>query len=366
VCYSTQHRMSNKERKSRIAVRPAGPITLTGRAVHGTEFPGETQNEDFVKTLRTNSARSKGETPRRVSSKSPRGPIPSARSNNAGDDSMQPTLNRILSVKLLSCRVVSTQTIDQGCYVSLAIGNQRENSRRIDNDENPKFDEEFSFTWDGVSGLSCRIFDCAAGKPQGAIGSVDITLAKTDFSSGGVLFIDNEPLNGGLKGNISLEITETPFQPTLFDADSLITKDDALPAPQMYLPQEITSPTTLTCSAPFDNIRSTADSLYSGTRAKSDSFDKRTQPTQITKSVSTDILEAVVDKMTKVAVEFSIDWDFNERNLRMDILRGIKLFRDELYQKTKRAQLIEEKLHILRSEYATLERDTEENVSILK
>lgn len=140
--------MSIKDRKpSRMASAKqhteAANISLTGRSISSSEYTvDDDKNDDFVKTLRINSARSKGATPRRVSSKSPR---PQLAENHVGPISTFNSIG-ILNILLISCSdLLNTDAENGGLsdpYVMLKLSHgATAKSKRFNNNLNPVFNE---------------------------------------------------------------------------------------------------------------------------------------------------------------------------------------------------------------------------------
>jgi hypothetical protein len=140
--------MSSKDRRlSRIASAKqhidATNISLAGRSISSSEVTIEDdKNDDFVKILRINSARSKGTTPRRVLSKSPR---PQLAENHMDPISALKPIG-ILNITLISCSDLLSPNADsgglRGSYVTLKLSHgETAKSKCFNNNPNPVFHE---------------------------------------------------------------------------------------------------------------------------------------------------------------------------------------------------------------------------------
>ena len=93
-------------------------------------------------------------------------------------------------------------------------------SRRIDNDLNPEFNEQHILPWDGSSRLFFQVWDDDFHKADDSLGELAIPLTSFDFSKGDVLKLVDEPLQSCSTGTISVEISFHPTAPPVEDPDS--------------------------------------------------------------------------------------------------------------------------------------------------
>lgn len=234
---------------------------------------------------------------------------------------------------------------------------------------------------------------CQGEGENDSLGNLIIDAANFDFSSGKSIVITDRRLDNVSRGKISLEISFTAKAGVHYvfngpPGASVIRPAVSKPQPTsvevVNLPQlpiltvsnhihPVVSDELLLSNKFLDvssgnHVLNSLDSssAFDGatsTRQKTESFDE-SKATMNARAHIAD-LEAIADQLMKVTVEFEIDWEYNPRNLRMDILSGLKMLRDAFHQTVQRVKQLDRQLISKTEENIELRCDLEETVSFL-
>lgn len=123
---------------------------------------------------------------------------------------LEPIGNLIVNLKRCSDLVCADTAKGSGSsdpFVIMTVAKTSIESKRLQNDLNPVYNEIHEIPWDGISPLFIQIYDDDISKSDDPLGDLILPVGDFDFVTKKILKIEDRPLDHTSKGKISLDVS---------------------------------------------------------------------------------------------------------------------------------------------------------------